>query len=60
MCCFLQSSYPRVKADLLKVTVTDLRETDEGIYSVSYGGSGVRDIIDLKVLGKAIFPYGTV
>lgn len=60
MCCFLQSNHPRLKADLLKVTLTDLRETDDGVYSVSSGENDVRDIIDLKVLGKTIFPYDTV
>lgn len=45
-----QSNYPRLKADQLSVTLTDLRETDDGIYSVSVGENDVRDIIDLKVL----------
>lgn len=57
---FFQSNYPRLKADLLKVTLTDLRETDDGIYSVKFGENDVRDIIDLKVLGKTIFPSDTV
>lgn len=54
MCRFLQANHPRLNADLLGVTLTDLRETDDGIYSVSFGGNDVTDIIDLKVLGKTI------
>lgn len=60
MCCFLQSNHPRLKADVRSVTLNDLRETDDGIYSVSFGHNDVTDIIDLKVLGKTILPYDTV
>lgn len=60
MCCFLQSNHPRLKADLLPVTLTDLRETDDGIYSVSFAENDVTHIIDLKVLGKTILPHNTV
>lgn len=60
MCCFLQSNHPRLKADLLTVNLTDLRETDDGIYSVSFAENDVTDIVDLDVLGKTILLYDKV
>lgn len=60
MCCFLQSNHPRLKAGHFEATLTDLRETDDGIYSLSFGENDVTDIIDLKVMGKTNLPYDTV
>lgn len=60
LCGLLQSNHPRLKATVYSLTLTDLRETDEGTYSVSFGNSGVRDIISLKVLGENIVLYDTV
>lgn len=45
---------------LFAITLTDLRETDDGIYSVSYAGDDITDIINLEVLGKTILPFNTI
>lgn len=58
--CLLQSNHPRLKATKYSLTLTDLREKDEGTYSVSFGGNDVRDIISLQVLGENIVLYDTV
>ncbi|XP_003970429.2 uncharacterized protein [Takifugu rubripes] len=45
-----QSNHPRFKITSYSATLKDLRETDEGTYSVSFGDNDITDIINLKVL----------
>lgn len=51
-CGLLQSNHPRFKITSYSATLKDLRETDEGTYSVSFGDNDITDIINLKVLGE--------
>lgn len=52
LCGLLQSNHPRLKMSTSLSALNDLRETDEGTYSVSFGDDDITDIINLKVLGK--------
>lgn len=53
LCCPpIQAKVPRLKVSYASVRLTDLRETDEGTYSVSFREGRSRDIVKLKVLGE--------
>lgn len=51
-CGLLQSNHPRLKLTMYSATLSDLRETDEGTYSVSFGDNDITDFMNLKVLGE--------
>lgn len=51
-CGLLQSNHPRLKITSNSATLKDLRETDEGTYSVPFGDNDIIDIINMKVLGE--------
>lgn len=55
-CPLIQAKDPRLRVTTLSVRLMDLRETDEGTYSVSFGQSGTRDIVNLKILGENVEP----
>lgn len=51
-CGRLQSNHPRLRMTTYSASLSDLRESDDGTYSVSFGDNDITDIIDLKVLGE--------
>lgn len=58
MCCpLIQAKDPRIRIAIGSVRLIDLKETDEGTFSVSFGDNGLRDIINLKISGENIALY---
>lgn len=55
----IQAKDPRIKVYIGSVRFIDLKETDEGTFSISLGGSAFYDVINLKILGENIALYCT-
>lgn len=51
-CGLLQSNHPRLELNTYSGTLYDLRESDEGTYSISISDNEIVNLTNLKVLGE--------